>query len=98
MSTLVPAIAYDAKHVTVLQRSPTFFFPIGEEDNLAEQLRALDIDESWIHEIVRRKRIYNGQLFARRAAAEPEVVREELIAAVREQLPDDYDVETHFTP
>ena len=98
MSTLVPAIAYDAKHVTVLQRSPTFFFPIGDEDNLAEQLRALDIDESWIHEIVRRKRIYNGQLFARRAAAEPEVVREELIAAVRQQLPEGYDVETHFMP
>ena len=98
MSTLVPAIAYDAKHVTVLQRSPTFSFPIGDEDNLAEQLRALDIDESWIHEIVRRKRIYNGQLFARRAAAEPEVVREELIAAVRQQLPEGYDVETHFMP
>jgi cation diffusion facilitator CzcD-associated flavoprotein CzcO len=98
MSTLVPAIAYDVQHVTVLQRSPTFFFPIGDEDDLAELLRKLDIDETWIHEILRRQRIYNGHLFAKRAAEEPEAVREELIDAVRQRLPEGYDVEKHFTP
>lgn len=98
MSTMVPAIADDCKHVTVLQRSPTFFFPNKNRNAMAEELRKLGIDEAWIHEIVRRQIIYNQTGFTKRAAEEPDVVREELLEAVRELLPEGYDVETHFTP
>jgi cation diffusion facilitator CzcD-associated flavoprotein CzcO len=97
-ATLAPAIANDVAHVTVLQRSPTYFIPGRNENELADTLRALEVDETWIHEIVRRKILKDQDEFTRRAFTEPEVVKGELLAGVRAFLGDDYDVETHFTP
>ncbi len=54
-ATLIPAIAADCRHVTMLQRSPTYFRTGRNAIVLADELRELDIDETWIHEIVRRK-------------------------------------------
>jgi len=65
---------------------------------MAEELRKLNIDETWIHEIVRRQILYNQNQFTRRATEEPEAVKEELLDAVRQRLPEDYDITTHFTP
>ncbi len=53
-ATLVPNIADDCAHVTMLQRSPTYFIPARNANDLADQLRQLEVDEAWIHEIVRR--------------------------------------------
>ncbi len=97
-ATLVPAIAADCEHVTMLQRSPTYFRTGRNAIALAEELRALDIDETWIHEIVRKKILHDQSVFTRRAFAEPEVVKQELLGVVRAQLGEDYDVDTHFTP
>lgn len=97
-ATLVPAIANECAHVTLLQRSPTYFIPGRNRIDLAEELRALDIDENWIHEIVRRKILHDQNVFTRRTFEDPETVRTELIAGVKAYLGDDFDVETHFTP
>lgn len=97
-ATLVPAIAEDCEHVTVLQRSPTYFIPGRNRNDLAETLRELDIEEDWIHEIVRRKILHDQAIFTKRSFEEPENVKRELLAGVRALLPSDYDVETHFTP
>ena len=58
-ATLVPAIADDCAHVTMLQRSPTYFVPGRNANELADTLRELEIDETWIHEIVRRKILHD---------------------------------------
>jgi len=97
-ATLVPAIAEDCAHVTVLQRSPTFYITGRNAIELADELRKLQIDESWIHEIVRKKILYEQSVFTRRSFSEPEVVKQELLSGVRARLGPDYDVETHFTP
>jgi cation diffusion facilitator CzcD-associated flavoprotein CzcO len=97
-ATLVPAIAGDCGHVTVLQRSPTYFVPGRNENDLANTLRELDISEDWIHEIVRRKILFDQAAFTRRAFEEPEAVKQELLAGVRAYLGPDYDIDTHFTP
>ncbi len=97
-ATLVPAIAADCKHTTLLQRSPTYFRSARNVNVLADMLRELEIDEDWIHQIVRKKILYDQAAFARRAFDEPEVVKRELIADVRTHLGDDFDVDTHFTP
>lgn len=97
-ATLVPAIAGDCEHVTVLQRSPTYFIPGRNENELADTLRTLKIDETWIHEIVRRKVLHDQAEFTRRSFEEPEAVKAELLAGVRAFLGPDYDVDTHFTP
>ena len=97
-ATLVPAIANACAHVTMLQRSPTYFRTGRNTIPLAEELRALQIEETWIHEIVRRKILFEQDVFTRRSFNEPEIVRQELLGAVRAQLGDSYDIDPHFTP
>jgi cation diffusion facilitator CzcD-associated flavoprotein CzcO len=97
-ATLVPAIAAEVAHVTMLQRSPTFFITGRNAIVLAEQLRELQVSEEWIHENVRRQILHNQAVFTRRAFEEPETVKNELLSAVRAVLPEGYDVDTHFTP
>ncbi|MGE0598356.1 MAG: flavin-containing monooxygenase [Dehalococcoidia bacterium] len=97
-ATLIPAIANECAHVTMLQRSPTYFIPGRNVNDLADTLRELQIDESWIHEIVRRKILFDQATFTKRSFEEPEAVKRELLAGVRAYLGDDFDIETHFTP
>jgi cation diffusion facilitator CzcD-associated flavoprotein CzcO len=97
-ATLVPAIADDCDHVTLLQRSPTYFITGRNANELANTLRELKIDETWIHEIVRRKVLFDQEAFTKRCIAEPETVTKELLGAVRAFLGEDYDVDQHFRP
>lgn len=97
-ATIVPAMAGRAGHVTMLQRSPTWF-RIGRNGiDIADQLRELNVDESWVHEIVRRKILFEQAKFTSRSFNEPEKVAEELLANVRAIVGEDYDIGTHFTP
>ena len=97
-ATVVPAIAGDCAHVTLLQRSPTYFIPARNANDLADQLRQLEVDETWIHEIVRRRILRDQSEFTRRSFEEPDKVRAELLGGVRAYLGPDYDINTHFTP
>jgi cation diffusion facilitator CzcD-associated flavoprotein CzcO len=97
-ATLVPAIAGDCDHVTVLQRSPTYFWSGRNSNELADTLRELDVPEEWTHEIVRRKILHDQQLMTQLCLLAPDLAKEELIKAVRDLLPEGYDVDTHFTP
>ncbi|AAK23329.1 flavin-containing monooxygenase [Caulobacter vibrioides] len=97
-ATLVPNIAGDCEHVTLLQRSPTYFVPGRNENELANTLRQLQVDESWIHEIVRRKVLFDQHEFTRRAIEESDTVKAELLEGVKMFLGEDFDVAKHFTP
>ncbi len=97
-ATVAPAIADDCKHLTLLQRSPTYFLPDYNANDLADVLRDLEVDETWIHEIVRRQVLAKMAEFTHLAMEQPELVKEELLAGVRKFLGPDYDMETHFTP
>jgi cation diffusion facilitator CzcD-associated flavoprotein CzcO len=84
----------------MLQRSPTYFRTGRNAVELADTLRELQVDEGWIHEIVRRRLLVDQFVFTSRAFSEPEKVREELLDGVRAALgPGSEDiVEKHFTP
>ncbi len=97
-ATLIPNMADDCEHITMLQRSPTYFYPRPNVDELAEQLRALDVPPEWIHEIMRRKVLSDGQVIHQLAAEQPEFIIDELLKAAREYLGDDFDIDTHFRP
>ena len=97
-ATLIPSIAGTCAHVTMLQRSPTYFLSRENKNEVADMLRELEIPEEWIHEIVRRKILSELRLLNDFSLAFPEEVRTELINAARTELPENYDVETHFTP
>jgi cation diffusion facilitator CzcD-associated flavoprotein CzcO len=97
-ATIVPEMAKTAAHVTMLQRSPTYFAPGENRNELADSLRELEIPEEWIHEIVRRRILKDQQEITRRSFEEPEVLKAELIAMAEALLPEGFDVEKHFTP
>lgn len=97
-ATLIPALAEDCKQVTMLQRTPTFFAAGRNSDLLADELRKLDIDASWIHEIMRRKAVRDRSLLLKNAHSDPELLKKQLIDGVSACLPEGFEVERHFTP
>jgi len=96
-ATLIPAIADDVAHITMLQRSPTYFAPGRNVDDMADQLRDLEIPEEWIHEIVRRQRLKLGELFTKMAFEQPEAAKQQLLAGVSAYVGPEVTAQ-HFTP
>jgi cation diffusion facilitator CzcD-associated flavoprotein CzcO len=97
-ATLIPAMAPDCAHITMLQRSPTFFFCGRNANDIADMLRELDIPEEWIHEIVRRKILLEQGQITQLSVDHPDLVRKELLEGIRAILGPDFDIETHFNP
>lgn len=97
-ATLIPAIAATARHVTMLQRSPTFFVVRPRTHELATTLRALDVPEDWTHEILRRAHIAQGEETTRMSFDAPDQLRKFLVEEIRPLLPDGFDVDRHFNP
>ncbi|OWU84609.1 FAD-containing monooxygenase EthA [Oceanicola sp. 22II-s10i] len=97
-ATLVPNVVDQVEHVTMLQRSPTYFRSEKNEIPIAKRLRELQVEEDWVHEIVRREMLLGSHDFTNRCFNEPETVRDELIGIARRYLGEEFDVEKHFTP
>ena len=98
-ATLVPALAGSgAEHVTMLQRSPTYYLITPRVNEMAETLRSVNTPDEWTHEIVRRLLLKNNLETSRRIATDPARTRAWYIDQVRAALPAGYDVDTHFTP
>lgn len=95
--TLVPALAETARHVTMLQRSPTYVASRPDRDAVANRLRRV-LPDRWAYAITRWKNVRLQELIYRKTRTDPGKVREKLLGMVRAELGDDYDVDTHFTP
>ena len=96
-ATLIPNMADDCAHITMLQRSPTYFWTGENRNELADQLRELDVPEEWVHEIVRRSILKLAKDVQYFSQSNPELIKEELFKVIREYLGDDFDM-SHFTP
>ena len=98
-ATVIPAFAEKAAHVTMLQRSPTYFYCSENKNELADRLREIGIDEPTIHRVVRAQIMHDGGRLSGRALKEPDVVFEELKTLVRKFTGvEDFSFEPHFTP
>ncbi|MBS0341031.1 MAG: NAD(P)/FAD-dependent oxidoreductase [Proteobacteria bacterium] len=97
-ATLIPALAETAGHVTMLQRSPTFFAAEPWEHPLEAQLRPLNLPDEWFHEIMRRAHIAKSAEVVRMSFEQPEDLRAFLIEQARARLPEGFDVARHFNP
>ena len=78
--TLVPAIAAEAAHVTMLQRSPTYVVSRPERDSIANGLPRPP--ERAAYAVTRRKNIALQQLIYRRSRVAPEKMKAQLIKMV----------------
>ncbi len=96
-ATVVPAMAGKCRSLTMLQRTPTWFRTGRNAIEIADELRTLGVDETWIHEIVRRKILYEQDKFTRRTFEDPESAKRDLMAAARVYL-DEGTLKKHFTP
>ncbi len=98
-ATVVPAFAEKAAHVTMLQRSPTYFFCSENKNELADRLREVGIDEPTIHRVVRAQIMHDQDQLTRRCQTEPDAVFEELKELIRAFSGDPaFEFEPHFTP
>ncbi len=95
--TLVPEMAKTAAHVTMLQRSPTYVVSRPGNDALADRLRKL-LPAKLAYNLIRLKNVGWGMYFYRLTRTQPAKVRDLLLGGVRQELGEDYDVATHFTP
>ncbi|MEL7480796.1 MAG: NAD(P)/FAD-dependent oxidoreductase [Pseudomonadota bacterium] len=95
--TLVPEMATDAGHVTMLQRSPTYMVSRPSTDGIANSLRRMFPDK-FAYGLTRWKNILLGWFFYNRAQTHPARIKDRLLSMVQEELGPDYDIETHFTP
>ena len=95
--TIIPTMAEKAAHVTMLQRSPTYFLSAPDEDPVGNFLRKF-ISSKLTYKLVRWKNIRFQWWFFQKCRKFPKKVKEFLIKQVREELGPNYDIETHFTP
>ncbi|MBS1887680.1 MAG: NAD(P)/FAD-dependent oxidoreductase [Actinobacteria bacterium] len=95
--TLVPAMAKDAAHVTMLQRSPTYIVSVPGEDPIAEALRKV-LPARAVYPIVRWKNVAIQSLIYRLSRTRPRLVKKLIRKGVVNALPAGYDVDTHFKP
>jgi cation diffusion facilitator CzcD-associated flavoprotein CzcO len=95
--TLVPAMAPDAEHVTMLQRSPSYIATVPERDPIANLLKRR-LPARLAYDLTRRKNIWQQKTVYRLSRRRPRLVRRLLRAGVKRQLPDGYPVDTHFNP
>ena len=97
-ATLIPAIAEQAEHVTMLQRSPTYYFAAPTTDELAVTLRALDVPEEWTYEILRRQHMALLHQLSQMSFDAPDQLHAFLMESIRSLLPEGFDVDKHLTP
>jgi len=95
--TLVPAMADRARHVTMLQRSPTYIVSLPSEDGLANAVRRL-LPDRLAHRIVRWKNVLLSLMFFQFCRRWPERAKRLIRRGVAMQLPEDCAVDTHFRP
>ena len=94
--TIVPAMADQAEHVTMLQRSPSYFFSLPSNDVLANVLHKL-LPKHWVLAIVRKRNIFMQRTMFKVAKRWPHAIKKILLKGVKDQLPPEFDM-THFTP
>jgi len=95
--TLIPALARDAGHVVMLQRSPAYVAAVPGKNPVARLLRrilprrAAAVAIRWFHALF-------TQGFYQVSQRHPKLVKRILRSGLRRELPHGYDIATHFTP
>lgn len=95
--TLIPSMADDVEHITMLQRSPTYVLPVPNADPLTK-FGAKVLPATVSHNITRNVNavINVGQYVLARSF--PKTSRKFLRKLNQAMLPEGYDVDVHFKP
>ena len=95
--TLIPSMADQTEHITMLQRSPSYVIPIPRQDPIAKAMRAL-LPANAAHKAMRRVDIGRNRLIYNLSRKHPQAIRKLIRRLNVMALPDGFDVDTHFKP
>ena len=96
--TLIPALVDSgAKHVTMLQRSPSYILSLPDEDPIADRLNRI-LPEDKAYAAIRWKNVLQQSVLYQACRRLPQRMRKTLMGMVKRQLPEGYDVDKHFNP
>ncbi len=95
--TLIPAMARETEHVTMLQRSPSYVLALPSRDPVADVLRKV-LPKKAAYAAVRWKNVMLTILTFQLSRRAPKFMRAALRKGAQLQLPKGYDVDTHFNP
>jgi monooxygenase len=95
--TLVPAMASEAKQVTMLQRSPTYIVSLPGVDKVARKLGE-HLPRQAAYAVTRWKNVLVSTGIYQLSRRRPDYMRALIRKGTVRQLPEGYDVDTHFKP
>ncbi|HEY3750647.1 MAG TPA: NAD(P)/FAD-dependent oxidoreductase [Pseudonocardiaceae bacterium] len=95
--TLVPAMAEQAAHVTMLQRSPSYVVSRPTADPLADKLRSL-MPGHLAHRMIRGRNVVMSTLFYQIFRRWPKWSAERLRKGAEDQLAGTVAIDPHFSP
>jgi monooxygenase len=95
--TLVPAMASDAAHVTMLQRSPTYVISLPGTDPIADHLRRW-LPERAAYSAIRAKNVSTQAVWYWFCRRFPRQARALIRKGAISQLPPGFDVDRHLRP
>ena len=95
--TLAPAIAKKAKHLVMLQRSPTYVVSGPSEDVINKFLRKF-LPTKITYFLIRWKNILYQSFTFFMARKYPDKTKDKILDLVKDELGGDYDIDKHFTP
>ncbi|WP_439028838.1 flavin-containing monooxygenase [Gordonia terrae] len=95
--TLLPAMAEEAAHVTMLQRTPTYIIPLPREDAIANTLKKVFGDKRG-YALTRQKNVAQQRIVFELCQRFPKVARRLIRKINQSQLPAGFPVDEHFNP
>ncbi len=95
--TLVPELAKSAKHVIMLQRSPTYIVSRPSEDKVAKWLHRL-LPSKMAYALARWKNVLISIYLYTMSRKSPQQVKKYFMSMIQKSLGADYPVKTHFNP
>jgi cation diffusion facilitator CzcD-associated flavoprotein CzcO len=94
--TVVPAMASKAKHVTMLQRSPSYMISFPAFDKMSDVLDRF-LPTTWVYALARKRNIVVQRKIYLTCRRWPRLSRRLLLWQVRRKVGPDFDM-SHFTP
>ncbi len=94
---VVPSIADKVKHVTMLQRSPSYILAIPKEDGLEKAIRSY-APAAWQDKLMRWKWLVLPFLIVNFAYYFPKACKKFFLSQTQPQLPQDLAMDPHFQP
>jgi len=95
--TLIPAMAPEVEHITMLQRSPGYVVTLPGQDPIAKALQRV-LPPKLTYGIVRWKNVLTQMAFYQLCRRAPGFTRRLIRRGVDRQLPPGYDVDRDFEP